>query len=85
MRHLFRTLEPEEVQLEDDHKGGIWIKRQAHVLGYGNGGPPKLSDALSDPDVSQFDQQLVTVLKQGRGIAAGSEKIRQRRWIRSAR
>jgi len=74
---FFETLEPGEFELEDDHKGPSWTKRETSVVGQGGGGTgPSLSDALSDPDVSQDSiQQLIAALKGG-GVSSDGDQIR---------
>ncbi|MEQ8443797.1 MAG: 2-oxoglutarate dehydrogenase E1 component [Alphaproteobacteria bacterium] len=75
---FFETLEPGDFELEDDHKGPSWTKRETRVVGHGGGASgTSLSDALSDPDVSQDSiQQLIAALKGG-GVSAGGDQIRE--------
>ncbi|MAX47730.1 MAG: 2-oxoglutarate dehydrogenase E1 component [Rhodospirillaceae bacterium] len=76
---FFETLEPGDVDLQDDHKGPSWTKRKTAVMGQATSGQgASLSDYLSDPDLKQDAlHQLLAAIKGGGVAASGSDQIRQ--------
>ena len=75
---FFETLEPGDVDLQDDHKGPSWTKRKTAVMGQATSGQgASLSDYLSDPDLKQdaLHQLLAAIKGSGTMIAPSSSII----------
>lgn len=76
----FEVLEPDEIDLEDDHKGPSWTRRETAVVGQDptSRDGRSFSDALSETDGSKDSiRDLIEALQSSGAGGASSDQIRQ--------